>query len=91
LFRNYYRNQFPSLWKSFDGLVDKGGLVSTREVFREIMDGPITELREWADSYKALFATPTAGEGAFVAKIYAVPGPSGVSSSWGKTSVIDVE
>jgi Domain of unknown function (DUF4411) len=74
LFRNYYRNRFPSLWKNFDGLVDKAGLVSTREVFREIMDGPITELCKWADNHQDdLFATPTAAEGAFVVKIYAVP------------------
>jgi hypothetical protein len=73
LFRNYYRNRFPSLWKNFDGLVDQGNLVSTREAFREIMDGPITELREWAENNHGLFATPIAAEGAFVVRIYAVP------------------
>jgi Domain of unknown function (DUF4411) len=63
LFRNYYRNSFPSLWKNFDGLVDQGSLVSTREAFREIMDGPITELPEWAENNHSLFATPIAAEG----------------------------
>jgi hypothetical protein len=72
LFRNYYRNRFPSLWRNFDALVDEGALVSTREVFREIIDGPITELRDWAEDHQNLFATPTAAEGTFVAKIYAV-------------------
>ncbi len=73
LFRNYYRKNFPSLWQRFDRLVDDGRLVSTREVFREIEDGPIESLLEWAKQNRELFATPTAEEGAFVAKTYAVP------------------
>ena len=48
LFRNYYRKTFPSLWQRFDQLVAAGRLVSTREVFREIEDGPIESLLEWA-------------------------------------------
>lgn len=72
LFRNYYRNRFPSLWQQFDGLVAGGNLVSTREALREILDGPIPELREWAEDNQALFSTPIAAEGAFVAQIYAV-------------------
>lgn len=73
LFRNYYRESFPTLWQRFDQLVADGRLVSTREVFREIKDGPIEGLLEWAKQNRELFATPTAEEGAFVAKIYAVP------------------
>ena len=42
-------------------------------MFREIEDGPIESLLEWAKQHRELFATPTAQEGAFVAKIYAVP------------------
>ena len=59
LFRNYYRKTFPSLWQRFDQLVDDGRLVSTREVFREIEDGPSEILLEWAKENRALFATPT--------------------------------
>lgn len=47
--------------------------VSTREALHEIMDGQITDLREWAENNQELFATPTAAEGAFVVRIYAVP------------------
>jgi hypothetical protein len=72
LFRNYYRKSFPSLWQRFDQLVDDGRLVSTREVFREIEDGPIESLLEWAKQHRELFAMPTAAEGAFVARIYEV-------------------
>jgi hypothetical protein len=72
LFRNYYRRTFPSLWERFDQLVTDGRLVSTREALREIEDGAPDNLREWAKQHHALFATPTAAEGAFVARIYSV-------------------
>ena len=73
LFRNYYRKTFPSLWQRFDQLVSDGRIVSTREVFREIEEGPSESLLEWAKKNRALFATPTPEQGAFVAQIYAVP------------------
>ena len=63
LFRNYYRKRFPSLWQRFDQLVANGSLVSTREVFREIEDGPIESLLDWAKQNRDLFATPTPEEG----------------------------
>ena len=38
LFRFYYRDRFPSLWKEFDSLVDDGRVTSTREVKLELED-----------------------------------------------------
>ncbi len=73
LFRNYYPQRFPTLWKRFDKIVADGRLVSTREVLREIEDGPIESLTAWAWDNEGLFAMPTKDEGAFVAKIYGVP------------------
>ena len=72
LFRNFYRSRFPSLWERFDGLVAEGHIVSTREAFREIEDGANESCRDWAAQNHQLFATPTAAEGAFVGRIYAV-------------------
>lgn len=72
LFKNYYPKTFKSLWSYFHELVADGSIVSTREVLREIEDSSIENLREWADNNHHLFATPTAAEGAFVGKIYAV-------------------
>lgn len=72
LFRNYYRRRFPTLWRHFDELVDNGDIVSTREVRREIEDGAVESLREWAVQNGELFTIPNAEEGAFVARIYAV-------------------
>ena len=72
LFKNYYRGRFPTLWRNFDNLVASGGIVSTREVHREIEDSSLSELRDWANNNQSLFAVPTAAEGAFVGKIYSV-------------------
>lgn len=73
LFKNYYRRRFPSLWEKFDVLVEDGDIVSTREVLREIEDGATDSLREWAAENGDIFTIPNAEEGAFVARIYAVP------------------
>ncbi len=73
LFRNYYRRQFPSLWERFDSLAAEGRIISTREVYREIQDGAVDALREWAEQNQSLFPTPSAEEAAFVARIYSVP------------------
>src|SRR5262249_18938855 len=72
LFKNYYRNRFPTLWKNFDALVANGGIVSTREVLREIEDSSIAALRNWAKDNPPVFTVPTADEGPGVAKIYGV-------------------
>ena len=52
LFKNFYRSIFGSLWDDFDTLVEEGRLVSTREVLREIEDGPVEGLREWYSKAK---------------------------------------
>jgi len=72
LFKNYYRHRFPSLWKQFDELVTDGKIVSTREVFHEVNDGPVESLVQWAADQKLLFSTPNAAEAAFVSRIYQV-------------------
>lgn len=72
LFRNFYRTRFPSLWQRFDALVAQGSILSTREVLREIEDGPSEILREWSAENGAIFSTPTAEEAAFVTQIFGV-------------------
>lgn len=73
LFHSYYRGRFPTLWAQFDALIEEGSITSTREVAREIEDDRVTALREWGKGQKDLFPSPTAAEGAFVARIFAVP------------------
>ena len=72
LFKNYYRDRFPSLWTRFDQIVSDERLLSTREVLKEIEDSRIRALRDWAKDHKTIFTTPTAEEGHFVARIYKV-------------------
>ena len=72
LFKNYYRKRFPSLWRNFDALVSAGGLVSTREAYREITDGPSAELREWGANNQALFSVPNAASTAHTLPIGAL-------------------
>ena len=71
LFNNFYPSTFVTLWQSFDELIEKEEIVSTREVFREIEDQD-DELKKWAKDHKTVFTTPTAKEGEFVGRIYAV-------------------
>lgn len=72
MFRNFYRGRFPTLWEQFDELVDLGNVTSTREVRREIEDGPVEALRDWAKQHADLFPAPTAEEAEGVARIYRV-------------------
>ena len=72
LFKNFYKRRFPTLWDLFDELTENGGIVSTREVAREIEEGGPENLRDWAKDRKNLFPTPKAAEGVFVARIYSV-------------------
>jgi len=71
LHRNYYRNSFVSLWKAFDAMTIDGQFTSTREALRELEDLGGEPLG-WAHANLALFTTPDAKEGAFVAGIFAV-------------------
>lgn len=72
LFKSYYPKRFPTLWTNFDELVAKGEIVSTREVVREIDDGPLQSLREWAAKNQHLFPTPSADEALAVAELFKV-------------------
>lgn len=73
LFKNFYRRRFPTLWNQFDELVGGGRILSTREVLREIEDSSNEGMRDWAAANRDVFSTPSAEEGAFVARIYSVP------------------
>ena len=63
---------FPTLWDNFDQLVADSEIVSAREVLREIEDGPLPALTEWARAHTDVFALPTPEEAAFITRIYGV-------------------
>ncbi|MFN0158745.1 MAG: PIN domain-containing protein [Bacteroidota bacterium] len=69
--RNYYPATFKSLWAGLEGLVETGTIVSTREVYNELLnfnDAPFVQ--EWAKAHKTLFATPANNELQFVSRIF---------------------
>ena len=72
LFRNYYPTVFPSLWEKFDMLTMLGDISSVREVLREINDGPLQNMKDWAAENAAVFSPPTPEEGAFISQIYGI-------------------
>ena len=73
LFRNYYQRRFPSFWSRFRETTRSGHALSTREVRRELEDGPVKQpVADWDKKYPTFFSIPTAKEGQFVRRIFAV-------------------
>ena len=72
LFGAYYKSRFPTLWEQFDDLVSQDRVTSTREVGREIENGPQKDAIEWKRRHSRLFPPPTAAEGNFVRRIFEV-------------------
>lgn len=73
IFRHYYPDRFPSLWKRFNESVLNGRITSTREVYRELTKKE-THLMEWRDKHKSkVFPISTFEELAFVNRILSVP------------------
>ena len=73
LFRNIFSDVFTSMWQNLDILVEDGRLTSTLEVYREISDSAIVDMRTWTDDRKYLFPAPTPEEAEVVRKILAIP------------------
>ena len=71
LFRHYYPDRFPSLWKSFDALVLEQRIISVREVRKEL-EGHGDRLSDWVKDHGEFFLTPTADELNFVAEIFKI-------------------
>lgn len=52
--RRYPIDVFPKLWRNVEDLINKGLLISPKEVFKEIARGD-DSLKEWAKKQKKLF------------------------------------
>lgn len=73
LFKHYYRDRFPTLWRRFEVLVGAGRALSVREVRSELLDSHVEqEVKEWASRFSNFFATPTTSEASFLKEIYKV-------------------
>jgi len=71
LFRHYYLQRFPTLWKNFDTLVLAQKIISVREVFNELEDYE-DRLADWVKNHRDLFVQPTVDELDFVTEIFKV-------------------
>jgi hypothetical protein len=57
----YYIDIFPTFWELFQSEVNSGGVVSVREVWRELEACPETNVIAWAKNNSGIFKPPTAG------------------------------
>ena len=72
MFKYYYPERFPSLWKKFDRLVEDKQIISVKEVSREL-DGQEDLLSQWVKSNKSFFQLPVANEFQIVTDIFQIP------------------
>ena len=71
---NYYPEQFPTFWETFNRAVAIGKIVSVREVRRELeLQVHHTHLFDWVEGQKGIFLPPNAAEMRFVSEIFSVP------------------
>ena len=71
---HYFPARFPSFWQKFEDFTATGGIVSVKEVQKELDNNNTrSHLQGWIASHKGIFFPPTAAETEFVAKIFGVP------------------
>lgn len=74
VFKNYYLDVFKSFWQSLDTLAREGRLLSSEEVYNELMQqGSPGISRDWAREHKQLFIPVNDEIGSYVAGIFTVP------------------
>ncbi len=61
--KNYYPQQFVSLWENIDRYIQAGKILSVKEVRQELETQDITEyLRKWIKDNSHIFTKPDAKE-----------------------------
>lgn len=67
---HYYQKRFPSLWEKIDTLTVAGGLISVKEVFRELDNQcSFVEVQAWISKHRKIFMNPTIEEMILVTEI----------------------
>lgn len=72
MFKYYYPERFPSLWKKFDQLVKDEQIISVKEVSREL-EGQEDLLSQWVKDNKSFFQSPATNEFQMVTDIFQIP------------------
>lgn len=67
----YYPKRFPTIWERVNSLADEGGIVSVREVRKELETQCSSEhILEWIEDYRHIFQIPNNTECEIVASIF---------------------
>ena len=71
LFRNFYPDNFPSLWKEFNHSVSQGQYLSVKEVRQEIDSyAEMDYLKKWSKEHKQFFLPPGEDEIKFISQMF---------------------
>ncbi|NJN38451.1 MAG: DUF4411 family protein [Acaryochloridaceae cyanobacterium CSU_3_4] len=71
--KNFYPNNFPTLWEQWNSLVAEGTVVSVREVKEELANRSDSDvIDQWAKKHKSIFLLPSPKETEFVRNIFSV-------------------
>lgn len=71
LFRNFYPDNFPSLWKKFNHSVSQGQYISVKEARQEINSyAEIDYLKKWSKEHKNFFLPPSKEESQFISQMF---------------------
>lgn len=71
--QHFYPSVFKTIWGGLDGLVQQQNLISTREVWNELVRQNVSaDVLAWAKQNKQIFTTPNATELQFVAQIFQI-------------------
>ena len=70
--KHYYPEQFGSFWERFDGYIDRGEVISVKEVYQEFE--PLFDrhewLSKWASEHAHAFCPPNAEETRLLLEIF---------------------
>lgn len=70
----YYPKRFPTIWERVNSLADAGGLISVREVRRELGTKCSSEhILVWINNYRHIFQIPSNAECNIVSSIFQKP------------------
>lgn len=69
---HYFPDRFPTFWSNFEVAVQRGDVISVREVLKEL-SSPRAWLMDWVDRHREMFLVPGHQETTFVARIFQVP------------------
>ncbi len=70
---HYFPERFPSFWTKLNDYVEKGSIISVREVYNELSNhGNKPFLKNWLDKNKDIFRMPSEDEINFLSEIFQI-------------------